>query len=531
MKRLLLLCLLLASALFARAAPTAAEQAVLDRAADFDKAIASGQADRVRPFLHGRYIYTEPLKDATTAQPKLPRTLEDQLANRLLREVTVGLAPLHVTLVDQTAIVTGSYQVIERPGPDHTTPLAPRLLLRGFFSQTWITTAPGNTWLLLSEHRSLHDMQTWASALPKNDTVPSLTVASAPTPPPETTHERRERRAQLAAHRGFLPPTFTDLFRSYEPTSIGYTVDEGDDSFMDFSFSAMFPLLAPDNYPANLRLHKTADFFSPTRYSGINLYGAATLRAGQYIGTRPSSPVVGKRFNPLFAARFWALDGRDLASPDNFIELVYAHESNGQFLTSKTLYDRQEAVYAKQASETPNGSNPSFPTNVAGRSTRDNISRGWDYVGLNFSRDWDTSAPPFLPWIKDDVTHILNAKFNYYLPYGLMQKGDEQFNHSWEPGPGGHRKRYDGLSFRYSVTVNPDAAPGAGRGFVRRYSLTWTTGYYHPAEFNTFKAEWSFVLFNRLPLTLWMRYGYNRDLVDYYVKDQSFGLSLSYWNF
>eukprot|EP01035_Chromulina_nebulosa_P037337 gene37337-50390_t len=264
MKRLLLALLLLASAHSTYAAPTVAEQAVLDRSAAFDQALASGQVDRVRPFLHKNYTYVEPLKDATTPQPKTPRTFDDQLAYRVQREVTVGLDPLQITIIDQTAIVTGNYQVIERPEPGATRPLVPRLLLRGLFSQTWIKTAPDAAWLLLSEHRSLHDMLTWASALPQAAPVPAVTVAvaPAPTPPPETIHERRERRAQLAAHRGFLPPTFTDLFRSYEPTSIGYTVDEGDDSFMDFSFSAMFPLFAPDNYPANLRLHKTPGLFT-----------------------------------------------------------------------------------------------------------------------------------------------------------------------------------------------------------------------------------------------------------------------------
>ena len=38
-------------------------------------------------------------------------------------------------------------------------------------------------------------------------------------------------------------------------------------------------------------------------------------------------------------------------------------------------------------------------------------------------------------------------------------------------------------------------------------------------------------LFNTLPFTLWARYGYNSDLIDYYRQDHSVGLSLSYWSF
>jgi hypothetical protein len=34
-----------------------------------------------------------------------------------------------------------------------------------------------------------------------------------------------------------------------------------------------------------------------------------------------------------------------------------------------------------------------------------------------------------------------------------------------------------------------------------------------------------------LPLMGWYRYGYNRHLTDYYRRDQSFGLMLSFWSF
>ena len=72
-------------------------------------------------------------------------------------------------------------------------------------------------------------------------------------------------------------------------------------------FSAMFPLpLIPGDYPDAIRRRTDEPFFRHTDYSGPNFYFAATIRAGQYIGTRPSSPVISKRFNPLFAVRFWS---------------------------------------------------------------------------------------------------------------------------------------------------------------------------------------------------------------------------------
>ena len=64
----------------------------------------------------------------------------------------------------------------------------------------------------------------------------------------------------------------------------------------------------------------------------------------------------------------------------------------------------------------------------------------------------------------------------------------------------------------------------------RRYALTWTTGYEDPFRFNTVQFEVGVKLFE-LPLMVWYRYGYNRDLTDYYRRDHSAGLMLSFWSF
>lgn len=37
--------------------------------------------------------------------------------------------------------------------------------------------------------------------------------------------------------------------------------------------------------------------------------------------------------------------------------------------------------------------------------------------------------------------------------------------------------------------------------------------------------------FFELPLVAWYRDGYNSDLIDYYRRDRSFGLMLSFWSF
>jgi hypothetical protein len=63
----------------------------------------------------------------------------------------------------------------------------------------------------------------------------------------------------------------------YEPITFGYTKDSDDVGYVDFTLSLKYR-------------------FVPVRWTGPNdyLFLAFTGRFGFYIGTRPSSPVIGK---------------------------------------------------------------------------------------------------------------------------------------------------------------------------------------------------------------------------------------------
>ncbi|PHX85708.1 MAG: hypothetical protein CK538_05880 [Opitutia bacterium] len=63
----------------------------------------------------------------------------------------------------------------------------------------------------------------------------------------------------------------------------------------------------------------------------------------------------------------------------------------------------------------------------------------------------------------------------------------------------------------------------------RRYVLTRTTGYADRFRLNTVQFEAGVKLLE-LPLMVWYRYGYNRDLTDYPRRDHSFGLMLSFYS-
>jgi hypothetical protein len=424
MKRLLLAFLLLAVAL--RASPETDTLIRLTR--EFDTAVASENRAALSALLHADYAYTGPeLPPLPPTGPPMP------VVDRRLFLLGGESTDLVARVVGPTAIVTGAYTVNQRL-------TYPRFLSRGRFTSTWVR--DGTRWLLIAEHRSLNDVLEWAPSAaeqPRAAATPPAAVAtahqtpSASAPFASTDNTKKTGREETHSRHGHLPRTITRLFRTYEPTQLGYTKDQGDDPFLDFKFSAMFALHpGASDYPDPVRRSTREPFLRDIGYTGPNFYFAGTIRAGQYLGTRPSSPVVGKRFNPLLAVRFWATEknsdyglGRSRReSEDNFLEFVYGHESNGQFIASPGRFDDQLRVYLNQARDAATPAASVLARSTAYLAARDNISRGWDYVGVQFARDWDTDF--FQSWAPE-ATIAMRAKFNYFLRKGLLQGDTEEY--------------------------------------------------------------------------------------------------------
>ncbi len=93
-----------------------------------------------------------------------------------------------------------------------------------------------------------------------------------------------------------------------------------------------------------------------------------TGRMGQYSGTiRHSSPVVTKQFNPSLYFRFYTANSANhelgmADSKQDYYDVGYAHESNGQYVDSIALFNSTAASVG----------GPAF--------AQDYISRGWDYL-------------------------------------------------------------------------------------------------------------------------------------------------------
>jgi hypothetical protein len=275
---------------------------------------------------------------------------------------------------------------------------------------------------------------------------------------------------------------------SYEPNTVGYTFDSDDVGFMDFKLSVRYQMF-PDWMTRGLNFVKTE--------LGDNsaLYFAFTGRFGQYIGTRDSSPVVGKRFNPKLFMRFWT--DADHAEYVDFSFL--AHESNGQSINNPAQY--QQALATAQQPEFAN----------------DQLSRGWDYLELTWKN---------IPYDQSNKTLSTYLSFKYFLSDGPLQGKAEEYN-SWENNPEGKpRNQVNGISAMVKFYEK------RGGEFLKdlKCAVLYETGYRQTFRYNTLRLDLGTKVM-QLPVTLWGQTGYGSDLAQYYKKVSSWGIQAEIGSF
>jgi outer membrane phospholipase A len=264
--------------------------------------------------------------------------------------------------------------------------------------------------------------------------------------------------------------------RSHEPNLLGYTWDESG-QFMDFTLSVKFKIF-----------ERTIRNFSPP--SSLNF--AFTGRFGQYF-ERSSAPVIGKRYNPEL---FYRHD-----SDDSYWETGYAHESNGQQITTLAGYQQAQATL-----EQPEYAN-------------DYISRGWDYVRFTYQSR-------VLENLGADHPVLLWATGKWFLRNGLFQGQPEEYN-DWENNPEGKpRNQVDGITagIRYIPRTSLSWLP------VGNVSFTYTTGYREIFRYNTYRLEAGVKIVD-LPLVFWAAHGYNNDLARYYRELSAWGVAIEIGGF
>ena len=278
------------------------------------------------------------------------------------------------------------------------------------------------------------------------------------------------------------------LLRSYESNTLGYTIDDNDVAYLDFKLSLKYPIL-----------HGVIDWANVYVKVLPKPYFAFTGRFGQYLGTRDSSPVIGKRFNPklFFRYTYWESDSVDFA---------FAHESNGQKINTESVFRDFQNDQVDQ------GEKASF--------ANDYISRGWDYLQVVFENRYHQKST-------HQFTSYVDLK--YFLNNSLLQGKPEEYN-SWESSLAGKsRSQVDGIAILLKYKLNKrfnipslfnEPIPLNGI----KFALMMTTGYKDIFTYNTYRVE-ATPIFWDLPIMLWLSTGYNSDLVDYYKDVTSFGIA------
>lgn len=285
---------------------------------------------------------------------------------------------------------------------------------------------------------------------------------------------------------------------SHEPNRLMARRDSDDVSnlYMDFTVSSKYPVL-----PNAVTINSAYDQLTETMEQLIpgddeyflQLYFAFSGRFSQYVNSRKSEPVIARRFNPEIFFRFWS-------SEDNYMDVMFGHESNGQRINDEISFEREEEIYAASGE----------PRVFA----RDNLSRGWDYAGLNWQREWNAKL-------------ITQLELQHFFSNGPLQGGAEEYN-TWEDGGSQLRPRrqYDGVSLDIQYNFNATRCLlGELPICFSKLQLTQETGYSAMFENNSTTLELTTDFFG-LPIQLWARSGYNSDLVDYYNYSNSWGVGI-----
>lgn len=238
----------------------------------------------------------------------------------------------------------------------------------------------------------------------------------------------------------------------------------------------------------------------------FSAFFAFSTRFSQYIETIESSPVVGKRYNPMGFLRTH-FDERQ-----GYVDLGLAHESNGQSISTEEAYLAERQKYADSDGE------PDF--------ARNSISRGWDYIFADWKHCWRSCSRDYA---FDGIGRFTTGlEFQYYLDDGPFQGNPEEFN-DWEGGSQRKRKEYDGIGLSADYRINSGCL--GINGFACSISWEYRTGYDGIFENSTNRVQVAVDKFWVLPaIGFWVQAGYNSNLVDYYESVDSFGIALLFSN-
>ena len=270
------------------------------------------------------------------------------------------------------------------------------------------------------------------------------------------------------------------LLNDHEPNLVGLAYDSDDnESYLDFKLSLEYP------------------FFADQKWSW-QPYFSFTGRFGQYLLTRPSSPVIAKRFNPkLFIRKKYE---------KMYVDYEYAHESNGQSVASEESYNSLKEHLTNEV--------------VRGRSGKeyyvnDYIDRGWDYWGITAIYN-DTNR-------KSHHFHL--SRF----VDGILQDGiDEYYPEFEESRKITKRSEVHGIKYMFKYQAKQNGCNCLLHGY--KLAFTYETGYRDAFENNSLGLELTVEPWG-LPIMFSIKEGYVGDLAQYYKDLRIFTIGLELTTF
>lgn len=301
--------------------------------------------------------------------------------------------------------------------------------------------------------------------------------------------------SNVGRRQSLFAPLQLEGLTSHEPNKMLARTDSNDieSLYMDANLSVKYPILTP-------LVESLFDLGGFSEERKPRLFLAFSSRFSQYIGSRDSSPVVARRYNPELFLRTWT------GNNDSYWDFGFGHESNGQQINSQEAFEQEQQRYID------NNDSPII--------ARDGISRGWDYLSIDWNKQWETG---FLPTLKGYTTG--HVEWRRFLSNGLLQGAPEEYN-DWE-GQGLDEKprdEYDGLKFSVQYNLVNELCIIA---CFDRVELTHTTGYADLFEHNTTSLELTTSLLG-IPFHIWAMSGYNSDLVDYFDYSNSWGIGMEF---
>lgn len=310
--------------------------------------------------------------------------------------------------------------------------------------------------------------------------------------------------------------------QTFEDNYIGYTNDSDDEPFMEFRLSAVYEFDFFDNALGAVQAFNQKHGGDKNRFrrfltahvieQNLALGFGFTGRFAQYIGTRESSPVVGKRFNPFLYLEWHpknvTVGDQCRWHEQNTLRVSYGHESNGQAIATQDIFEAFANAIVVD------------PGQDARRQARDYISRGWDYVGASWT------ASPNCGRLTYEVA------FRGYLNTGLMQGPKEEYR-PWESW-GNTLRRRDVSGLAGALEWANPSNTGFGNPWlgIARLRLMGTTGITQAGFLQKGGVKASVGLrFLTLPLTISYADGYDGDLAQFGRRNHSWSFGFTLNNF